>query len=161
MVYVTGFAKTRHIIPQELKSGFLLHMKATLWYYPETQLTELQHKANRVCFYWHHLCNLVNQWQSIVGCTVPLGITYKVHLVWNCFQWPSWPDKYAEPLSVLPWAHMAVFLYQGIETEIWFFVGHDHESHTLVLSRNTIDRATYSKVYFNWHHLCELVNWAY
>ena len=35
-----------------------------------------------------------------------------------------------------------------------------HESHTPVLSTNTIDRATYrySRVCFYWHYLCDLVN---
>ena len=32
--------------------------------------------------------------------------------------------------------------HNSTRTEIWFFA--EHESHTLALSRNTIDRATYS-----------------
>ena len=44
----------------------------------------------------------------------------------------------------------------GAKTEIRLFTR--HKSHTLVLSRNTIDRATYSMVCFYCRHACDLIN---
>ena len=41
-------------------------------------------------------------------------ISLRLHLMWKCFQQPSWPDKYNVSLSVLPWAHNSWFLFQCI-----------------------------------------------